>query len=131
MLLTLLKPGSPGTSDAELAVLNATLEEWAEIALRTLVFAKREIGPEQWDAWFAQYEAATSSPTELTKMREGKPNEIQRLQMELECDLTLQGATAIEDKLQGGVPEILQDLRTAGIKIWMLTGDKVGSPDLL
>ena len=41
--------------------------------------------------------------------------------------LTLQGATAIEDKLQDGVPEILADLRAAGIKVWMLTGDKVGT----
>ena len=36
----------------------------------------------------------------------------------------LQGATAIEDKLQDGVPEVLADLRVAGIKVWMLTGDK-------
>jgi hypothetical protein len=48
-------------------------------------------------------------------------------QVDLECELTLQGATAIEDKLQGGVPEILADLRIAGIKLWMLTGDKVGT----
>lgn len=60
-------------------------------------------------------------------MRRGQPNAIQKLQMELECDLVLQGATAIEDKLQDGVPEILQDMRTAGIKVWMLTGDKAGT----
>ena len=41
--------------------------------------------------------------------------------------MELQGATAIEDKLQDGVPEVLADLRTAGIKVWMLTGDKVGT----
>lgn len=34
------------------------------------------------------------------------------------------GATAIEDKLQEGVPEIIEDFRRAGIKVWMLTGDK-------
>jgi phospholipid-translocating ATPase len=48
-------------------------------------------------------------------------------QAELECDLILQGATALEDKLQDGVPEILADLRSAGVKVWMLTGDKVGT----
>jgi len=42
----------------------------------------------------------------------------------LEQDLTLIGATAVEDKLQDEVPETIQDLQMAGIKIWMLTGDK-------
>lgn len=35
-----------------------------------------------------------------------------------------QGATGIEDRLQEGVPDTIQALRKAGIKIWMLTGDK-------
>ena len=39
-------------------------------------------------------------------------------------DLQLLGATAIEDKLQDAVPETIETLRTAGIKIWVLTGDK-------
>lgn len=42
----------------------------------------------------------------------------------LEQDLTLIGATAVEDKLQDEVPETIHDLQMAGIKIWMLTGDK-------
>ena len=46
-------------------------------------------------------------------------------QVQLETQLDLQGATAIEDKLQEGVPEVLADLRAAGVKLWMLTGDKV------
>ena len=58
-------------------------------------------------------------------MRAGEANAIVRLQSELECELELMGATAIEDQLQDGVPEVLADLRTAGIKLWMLTGDKV------
>lgn len=41
-----------------------------------------------------------------------------------EQDLTLIGATAVEDKLQDKVPETIHDLQMAGIKIWMLTGDK-------
>ena len=43
----------------------------------------------------------------------------------VECDLTIIGATAIEDKLQDGVPETIEDLGVAGIKLWVLTGDKV------
>ena len=43
----------------------------------------------------------------------------------IEQDLCIIGATAIEDKLQQGVPETIEDLATAGIKLWVLTGDKV------
>ena len=43
---------------------------------------------------------------------------------ELECNMELLGATAIEDKLQDGVPDTIQLLRDAGIRVWMLTGDK-------
>ena len=42
----------------------------------------------------------------------------------LERDLVLLGATAIEDNLQRAVPETIDALRQAGIKVWMLTGDK-------
>lgn len=43
---------------------------------------------------------------------------------EIECDLQLIGVTAIEDKLQDGVPQTISNLQMAGIKIWVLTGDK-------
>jgi len=42
----------------------------------------------------------------------------------IESDLTLVGATAIEDKLQEDVAITLETIRQAGIKIWVLTGDK-------
>ena len=43
---------------------------------------------------------------------------------DIERNLVLLGATAVEDKLQDKVPETIHDLQMAGIKIWMLTGDK-------
>ena len=43
----------------------------------------------------------------------------------IEKNLTLLGGTAVEDKLQDNVPETIKELRTAGIKIWVLTGDKL------
>ena len=43
----------------------------------------------------------------------------------IEKDLILIGATAIEDKLQEGVPNCIETLSRAGIKIWVLTGDKM------
>jgi len=54
--------------------------------------------------------------------REGR---IEKVSEELERDLRLLGATAIEDRLQDGVPETIADLKRAGIKIWVATGDKL------
>ena len=129
VVLDLLRGGTfaADPSSAEAVALNGTLDEWANIALRTLVFGKREVPPAVWEAWRAAYEIAKASQEDIAKMRAGEPNRITDLQVELESELTLQGATAIEDKLQDGVPEILADLRLAGVKIWMLTGDKVGT----
>ena len=44
--------------------------------------------------------------------------------LEIETELELIGATGIEDKLQEGVPESIALLRQAGLKVWVLTGDK-------
>lgn len=46
---------------------------------------------------------------------------------EVESDMQLLGVTAIEDKLQDGVPKSIANLQSAGIKIWVLTGDKQGN----
>jgi len=51
---------------------------------------------------------------------------LENLYEEIESDLLLLGATAIEDKLQEQVPETISQLLCAGMKIWMLTGDKQG-----
>ena len=105
--------------------LNDLLYEWADIALRTLVWGRRELT--NYDDWHALYEMACQDPSEVRKHKTGQPSRIGELQAEAEAMLTLQGATAIEDKLQDGVPEVLADLRASGIKVWMLTGDKVGT----
>jgi P-type E1-E2 ATPase len=44
-------------------------------------------------------------------------------QERIETGLRLVGATAVEDKLQDGVPDCLSDLAAAGIKVWVLTGE--------
>ena len=45
---------------------------------------------------------------------------------EIESGMVLIGATAIEDKLQDGVPQTISNLVNADFKIWLLTGDKIG-----
>jgi phospholipid-translocating ATPase len=44
---------------------------------------------------------------------------------ELESDMELLGVTGVEDKLQDEVADTIESLRSAGIQVWMLTGDKV------
>ena len=54
-----------------------------------------------------------------------RDEEVAKVNEEIERDLVLVGSTAIEDKLQDGVPETIRIIREAGIKVWVLTGDKV------
>lgn len=58
-------------------------------------------------------------------MKENKQETICNLQDEIEDELEVIGATAIEDKLQRDVTETIQAFKDAGIKVWVLTGDKI------
>jgi P-type E1-E2 ATPase len=69
------------------------------------------------DSWLGQYTAALNN----VGNREQKLAEAAEA---IETDLTPLGATAIEDRLQDGVPEAIDNLSKAGCKIWMLTGKK-------
>ncbi|KAF9556000.1 phospholipid-translocating ATPase [Agrocybe pediades] len=94
------------------------LDEFASQGLRTLTLAYKVIGEDEYNAWNERYHEATVAMDD----REGK---IEAVSDELERDLRLLGATAIEDRLQDGVPETIADLKRAGIKIWVATGDKL------
>ena len=72
---------------------------------------------EEWVRWDKVHRAATTSLQD----REGA---LERAAEEIEVDMTIVGATAIEDKLQDGVPDTIATLARAGIRIWVLTGDK-------
>ena len=99
---------------------------WAEEAFRTMVFGYKMLSPEAFYSWMNDYEAASEDPVQKELRRQKKPNQIDQLQFNVENGLILQGATAIEDSLQEGVPEALAQLTDAGIHVWMITGDKVG-----
>ena len=58
---------------------------------------------------------------------ENRDDKLSAIYEEIEEGMTLIGATAIEDKLQDGVPEAIANLANADIKIWVLTGDKQGT----
>lgn len=99
---------------------NATqdhLTEYSSQGLRTLVVAARDLTDQELEMWQCRYEDASTSLTDrVVKLRQTAAL--------IECNLKLLGATAIEDKLQDGVPEAIEALRQAGIKVWVLTGDK-------
>ncbi|MBA0555271.1 hypothetical protein Golob_025462, partial [Gossypium lobatum] len=93
------------------------LTEYSSEGLRTLVVAARDLTDAELEQWQCRYEDASTSLID----RAAKLRQTAAL---VECNLKLLGATAIEDKLQDGVPEAIESLRQAGIKVWVLTGDK-------
>lgn len=93
--------------------------EYADAGLRTLVLAYRELDGEEYDEFNHEFTEAKNS---LSADREDM---IEEAAEKIERDLILLGATAVEDKLQNGVPECIDKLAQAGIKIWVLTGDKM------
>ncbi|RAL45124.1 hypothetical protein DM860_015530 [Cuscuta australis] len=94
------------------------LEHFGAAGLRTLCLAYRVLNPDAYENWNDKYIQAKSS----LRDREKKLDEVAEL---IEKDLILIGCTAIEDKLQEGVPACIETLSRAGIKIWVLTGDKM------
>ena len=80
----------------------------------------------EYDEWSVRYNEATIA-------LEDREEKIAAVSEEIERDLRLLGATAIEDRLQDGVPETIADLKVAGIKVWVATGDKletaIGKPN--
>lgn len=93
------------------------LDEFATEGLRTLVFAHKYLSEQEYRIWKQQFDDAQTSLVDRQERIEAAGELIEQ-------SLELIGASAIEDKLQKGVPETIDRLRRANIKIWMLTGDK-------
>ena len=90
----------------------------AREGLRTLVITQKELNLEEYEAWSEQYEEACN----LLKDRH---LETQKVMEQIENEMELIGITGVEDKLQDEVAITIEALRMGGVKIWMLTGDKV------
>lgn len=93
------------------------LNSYSRKGLRTLCMSKRILTQQQYNQW-----------NKLHKKAEQSIDNNEQLIMEssdrIEQNLILIGATGIEDSLQERVPEVIASLRTAGIIVWVLTGDK-------
>ena len=94
------------------------LEMFAREGLRTLCVAYKEIDEAEYKAWNKEHDLAAAAIVDREDKLEAVSDAIER-------DLTLIGGTAIEDRLQDGVPDTIELLADAGIKLWVLTGDKV------
>eukprot|EP00557_Chaetoceros_sp_GSL56_P002726 CAMPEP_0176499310 /NCGR_PEP_ID=MMETSP0200_2-20121128/12857_1 /TAXON_ID=947934 /ORGANISM="Chaetoceros sp., Strain GSL56" /LENGTH=1734 /DNA_ID=CAMNT_0017897717 /DNA_START=151 /DNA_END=5351 /DNA_ORIENTATION=- len=119
-------PGSDGTRK------NQAFEEWQSMSLlnmqsqlgvfaseglRTLVLGIRILTEDECSKWLAEYEKASTSISNRKKL-------LSEAATSIETKIHIVGATAIEDKLQDGVPETIYNIGRAGIKLWVLTGDK-------
>ncbi|KAJ2960716.1 hypothetical protein NQZ79_g3924 [Umbelopsis isabellina] len=93
------------------------LEDFATEGLRTLCLAMREISEEEYNRWSQIHDAAATTLN-------NRAEELDKAAEIIEQDMFLLGATAIEDKLQDGVPDTIHTLQEAGIKVWVLTGDR-------
>jgi phospholipid-translocating P-type ATPase (flippase) len=109
---------STSNSKSNLDKITDDLLYYSKKGYRTLLLGFRIISEQEFKLWKIKYDEACTSVYD----REGM---IDRLAEEIEKDLVLLGCTAVEDSLQDQVPDTIQDIISAGIKIWMLTGDKL------
>jgi phospholipid-translocating ATPase len=95
------------------------LTEYGEAGLRTLALAYRKLDEDEYAAWNSEFlKAKTSIGSDRDELLETGADMIEK-------ELILIGATAVEDKLQKGVPQCIDKLAQAGLKLWVLTGDKM------
>ncbi|KAM9834885.1 phospholipid-transporting ATPase VB [Syngnathus typhle] len=94
------------------------LDCYAKEGLRTLCFTKKVVSAQDYNVWSVSRQSAMAAI-------DGREQLIMDTAVELETNLTLLGATGIEDRLQESVPDTILALREAGIKVWVLTGDKL------
>jgi phospholipid-translocating ATPase len=115
---TSIWPHLSGLNEAD---MKSTIEQHSlgfdKQGYRSLLVAYRQLTLREYEDWFEKYRYAANS-------FENREEAISDAATEIEIDLMLAGLTAVEDKLQDGVPRAIATLRCAGIKIWLLTGDK-------
>ena len=94
------------------------IDKCAVDGLRTLLLAKKVIDEQKYQVWSKRW-------NEASQLIVGREDALATINSEQEVEMTLVGGTAIEDKLQDDVPDTIRYIRGAGIKLWVLTGDKI------
>ncbi|XP_053284622.1 phospholipid-transporting ATPase VB isoform X1 [Pleuronectes platessa] len=93
------------------------LDCYAKEGLRTLCITKKVVSDKVYESWSLNRQRAQAAI-------ENREELLMETAMQLETNLSLLGATGIEDRLQENVPDTIVALREAGIQVWVLTGDK-------
>ncbi|KAI0053249.1 calcium transporting ATPase [Auriscalpium vulgare] len=112
VILERLSPNQPYTDKTMVH-----LEDYATDGLRTLCIAYRDISEAEYRQWSTIFDQAAATIN-------GRGEALDKAAELIEKDMFMLGATAIEDKLQEGVPDAIHTLQQAGIKVWVLTGDR-------
>ena len=97
---------------------NTQLDSFANDGLRTLLIAEKTITDDEYNTWRDKYVAASLQVNDREQAMDDAADLI-------EWDFELLGATAIEDRLQDDVADVISQFKQAGIKVWVLTGDKI------
>lgn len=108
------------TNEAAKPMVKTTLKHvgyFSKTGLRTLAVCRKELSEKQFKKFFDDYERAASSLKDREKL-------VEEVSDAMEREFDLIGCTAIEDKLQQGVPDTIAYFIKAGIKFWIITGDK-------
>uniref|UniRef100_A0A8C7ZXM0 Phospholipid-transporting ATPase n=1 Tax=Oryzias sinensis TaxID=183150 RepID=A0A8C7ZXM0_9TELE len=113
--------GTPYAGDGQQKKIAADtqyhLDCYAKDGLRTLCITKKIVSSREYQSWLADRKKALAAI-------DGREELMMASAVQLETELTMLGATGIEDRLQESVPDTITALREAGIKVWVLTGDK-------
>lgn len=112
MMLPLLNSSSNNQT------LSNTLYNFAVEGLRTLVMGQKNLTDQEFNKFYSDWKKI------LLSNDPKKEQKLDDLGEKIEKNLNFVGCSAIEDKLQYGVPESIQLLMSAGIRVWVLTGDK-------
>ncbi|WYZ41964.1 hypothetical protein EsH8_V_000859 [Colletotrichum jinshuiense] len=107
----------PQNNEEEIQRCVQHIDDFAAEGLRTLIYADKVLQADEYEEWKKSFVQAEISATN----RQERIEEVSEI---IEQSLNLLGASAVEDKLQKGVPETIDKLRRANVKICMLTGDK-------
>jgi len=94
------------------------LQRFSTMGLRTLVVAYKKMSFLDFKAWEKEYLQVQGI---LDDTRDAK---VQQMQAQMETNLEYVGITAVEDRLQDGVPQAIERIKMANLRVWMLTGDK-------
>ncbi|XP_066108790.1 phospholipid-transporting ATPase IK [Saccopteryx bilineata] len=117
ILSRLLTKGLTKKEQITKAATEEALTSFAEQTLRTLCLAYKKVDEDMYKGWCQRHQDANV-------LLQNRAQVLHGVYEEIEQNLQLLGVTAIEDRLQNGVPETIQCLKQGNIKVWVLTGDK-------